>query len=270
MKYFIWIVSPVGYTHSQCFAEAAISLHAAFVELGYGCEVVANPDCIDAPTIVLGANLLPHVRIPENVTLILFNLEQITEGSSWLTNDYINLLKRYEVWDYCRANVDALAAMGITARLCGIGYMPCLTKIEPDIEDIDVLHIGSLNPRREYILRLLQEKGVNVVHAFNCYGERRDKLIARAKICLNIHFYEAKQFEVVRCSYLMANKKFVISESGVGDEEFSDGVEFCEYGDLIETCEKYLLDGKLRKEKAERGFEIFSKMSQIDMVKRLL
>lgn len=65
-------------------------------------------DIVGIP-IILGANLLPYV---ENVQLpkhsIIFNLEQVEEGSSWFTPQYIDLLKSYQVWDYSDRNIDNL------------------------------------------------------------------------------------------------------------------------------------------------------------------
>jgi hypothetical protein len=60
----------------------------------------------------------------------------------------------------------------------------------------------------------MRGRGLRVESAFGCYGEERDALIARARIVLNVHYYESKVFEVVRVSYLLANRKCVLSESG--------------------------------------------------------
>ncbi|MHC4843687.1 MAG: hypothetical protein ACYTEE_07795, partial [Planctomycetota bacterium] len=85
--------------------------------------------------------------------------------------------------------------------------------------------------------------GLKVEALFGVYGVERDHYISRAKIVLNIHFYETKVFEIVRVSYLLANKKFVISEPG-NDQElespFRDGLVFLPYNGLVEECVKYL------------------------------
>ena len=52
------------------------------------------------------------------------------------------------------------------------------------------------------------------MHPFNAYGGKRDALIARAKVVLNIHYYAAQVFEIVRVSYLLANSKAVVTEIG--------------------------------------------------------
>src|SRR5262245_52764032 len=99
MSMTIWIVSPPGYPHSQAFDEVAIALSAAFRVLGKEVPVVRDVAHCGDTCIVLGGNLLPHARAPSS-RLILFNLEQITPGSPWLTKDYLALLKNHTVWDY--------------------------------------------------------------------------------------------------------------------------------------------------------------------------
>ena len=131
-RYSIWIVSPPNYLHSHAFDEVAIGLHAGFRALGLDAEVVHDSSRLGDVTIVLGCNLLKGVAPPPpDKRLILFNLEQITPNSPWLTQDYLALLGRYPVWDYSQGNIAELARMGIKAQHCGIGYAPELTCIAP-------------------------------------------------------------------------------------------------------------------------------------------
>src|SRR5262245_26258809 len=121
-RYSIWIVSPPNYLHSHAFDEVAIGLQAAFCALGLEAELVRDSAHLGDITIVLGCNLLKAVAPPPaDKRLILFNLEQITPNSAWLTQDYLALLGRYPVWDYSQGNIVELAKMGIRAAHCGIG-----------------------------------------------------------------------------------------------------------------------------------------------------
>ncbi len=175
-------------------------------------------------------SFLPYVNVP-GVPLILFNLEQILEGSPWLKPEYLQLLKHYRSGITVHKICGALARYGIRATLCGIGYMPGLSrKLNRPSEDIDVLFIGSLNRRRRAILSALV--GRSIVHVFNLYGPERDAVIARAKIVSNVHYYESKVFEIVRVSYLLANHKCVVSEVGQDDAletPFREGIRFVPY-----------------------------------------
>ncbi len=269
----IWIVSPPGYLHSRCFEEAALALREAFAALGFDAPVVTDPAHIRGRAVTLGANLLPRLSEPLSPELILYNLEQVQRDSPWLKSGYIDLLRRYPVWDYSERNIAELKAYGVTAALCGIGYMPGLTRIPKAAEDIDVLFVGSMNPRRYAVLERIARRGKNVVAPFNIYGEQRDAFIARAKLVLNLHFYEAQVFEIVRVSYLLANRKCVVSESGYDEAleaQLKAGVAFAPYDDLADTCLQLLDNASERARLAAAGFERFSSMSQVPLLKRAL
>ena len=62
----------------------------------------------------------------------------------------LDLFKRFSVWDYSTDNVLELKKLGVNVEsLLPICYEKHLTRIEKAKEqDIDVLFIGSLNPRR--------------------------------------------------------------------------------------------------------------------------
>lgn len=273
-RYSIWIVSPPNYLHSHAFDEVAIGLHAAFRALGLDAEVVHDSTRLGDVTIVLGCNLLKGVAPPPpDKRLILFNLEQITPNSPWLTQDYLALLGRYPVWDYSQGNIAELARMGVRAAHCGIGYAPELTRIAPAPEDIDVLFVGSVNERRLIVLKQLAERGVNVDARFNLYGAERDAFVARAKIILNVHFYDARLFEIVRVSYLLANRKCVVSETGADtafEQQFGSGIAFAPYPALAETCMRLLQDPAARGAVADAGFNRFKAMPQTEYLQRAL
>ncbi len=253
-------VMPRNYVHCLCFSEVELSLNSALKELN-----LYDPN---GRQIVLGAHVI--TALPENA--IIFNLEQITEDSNWMTVNYLNLLKTHEVWDYSHRNILELAKLGVKAKYCGIGYAPELTKISKrEEEEIDVLFYGSLNPRR---MKVLNELGKHCrVATAPGYGEQRDKVIARSKIIINIHFYESKIFELVRCSYLMANSKCIVSELGNDlelEKPFYGGIFFSPYENLVGWCMDALADDVYRATCASSGFAIFSKMKQTEYLKPLI
>jgi hypothetical protein len=271
-QFCIWIVTPDGYSHSRCFEEVALSLHEAFAALGMDAPIVSDVLQVRGTAIVLGPHLLHRLVYPRD--LILYNLEQVYQNPVVMTPAYIALLKQHPVWDYSARNVAAFAAQGVKAALCGVGYMPGLTRIKPaPVKDIDVLFIGSLNPRRGRVLEQIAACGAVVKVAFDCYGAERDAWIARARIVLNLHFYEAKLFEIVRVSYLLANQVCVVSETGFDTEleaPFAGGVAFAGYDGLAPACVKLLADEAARARIAQKGFEQMRALSQLDMLKRAL
>ncbi len=266
-QYCIWVVSHPGYNHSHAFDEIALGLQCAFRALGYEAPVVRATDEIRGRPIILGCNLIPYLgafHIPEGA--VMYNLEQIQPSSPWMTPDYINLLRSYEVWDYSRKNIRELTRLGVEeVRFCGIGYVPELTRIPVSPCDIDVLLYGSINRRRAAVLEELNARDLKVEALFDRYGEERDRYISRSKIVLNVHYYEARVFEVVRISYLLANRRCVVSEAGDDGElekPFREGVVFAPYEDLVEACTRYVWDDDLRDRIAGSGFSAMEVLPQ--------
>ncbi len=253
-------ISPEGYPHVAALAEIAESLHAGLATLGHDVIRSTRTDHAGRRQIVLGAHLLPRHPQPVSGDVVVYNLEQIHDGTQWLGPGYLDLLGRFPVWDYAQKNIDALAALGIGGvRLLPIGYVPELTRIAPRDEDIDVLLVGSLNERRMQLVNAIRRLGLRVDAVFGCYGEERDRLYARAKIVLNAHFYESKVLELVRVSYLLANRRFVVSERGADpavEAEFAEGICFADYADIPAACVAHVNAGDERRRIAERGFGI--------------
>ena len=270
-QFCIWIVTPPNYLHSRCFEEVALSLREAFAALGHDAPIVTDAVDVVGTAVALGGHFLP--RLPHPRDLIVYNLEQLAGNADRIVPGYMDILRRYPVWDYSQRNIADLAAVGVKAALCGIGYMPGLTRIPPAAKDIDVLFIGSMNPRRGEVLDQIQAQGAKVQVVFNCYGAERDALIARAKLVLNVHFYEAKLFEIVRVSYLLANRVCVVSESGLDNElemPFLGGVAFASYGGLAQACLRLLGHEAARGRIAEKGFRQMQALPQTDMLRRAL
>ena len=276
----LYIVSPAGYVHSMAFLEVAQGLWGGLRELGYQTSITTDPNELQGRVIVLGANLLDHHGIP-GLSLpqdaVLLNLEQITKGSPWITDALLKRYSEFRVWDYSKNNVKALYELGCRdVHYVGIGYAKLLSRIRmlPENDrDIDVLFYGSLNERRSKILKGLQDKGLKVVHLFGVYGDQRDEVIARSKIVLNIHFYSSKIFEIVRLSYLLSNRAFIVSEHGSDPMEeapYSKGLVLCEYEQLIDTCVKWIDDESGRRARAFKGFRVMKSNLQSKLLEAAL
>ncbi len=267
----IWVVSPFGYAHSRVFDEIALALRDGLMGLGVEAAITYYPWGLCDKTIILGSQLLaavPPVELPPDA--ILYNLELVDPESPWITPEYLKLLGAHQVWDFRQDNVQALRALGIHGvRICPIGYVPSLTRIAPRTEDIDVLFYGSLNERRQRVFEELADHGVQLVVLNGVYGTERDDYIARAKLILNVHFYERNELEIVRISYLLANQKCVVSETSCNpavDEPFQGGIGFCSYEDIVPTCLRFLSDARLRERVAGRGQTVFESMRQRDFL----
>lgn len=257
VKLAVCIVQPSGYPHSEAFREVAQTLQAAAQTLGHDAVVTPQANLRGRTTIVLGPNLLARFPQPLPPTAILYNLEQAGDGP-WFEPAVLQLFKKHAVWDYSERNARNLMAMGVPRpRVVPIGWHPVLERIKPAArEDIDVLFYGSTNPRRLRILEALSKAGARVEAAFGVYGAARDKLISRAKVVLNLHYFEAKVFEIVRVSYLLANGRAVVSERGAAPEEekpFDGAVRFARYDELVEACLELVKKPAARRELGENG-----------------
>ncbi len=276
IKFAVAIVSPPNYIHQEAFREVAETVHYGLLELGYDSvltRITTAADFLPPRThILLGANLLSAAPFQPPANSILYNLEQVQTDSPWFTPARLKLYQTYSLWDGSAKNIEQFARLGITAvQLVPIGYVPQLSRIPNDpVEDIDVLFYGSLNPRRRQIIEALTAAGIQVETVFGVYGQDRDQLIARAKIVLNIHFYETKLFEMVRVSYLLANRKFVISESGNEPAEeatWATGIVFTDYNQLVTNCLNYLTRPLERRQIAHQGFNLIIQRSESNYLK---
>lgn len=218
----------------------------------------------ETTNIVLGANdsIFEPRPIPSNC--IIVNMEQLGKDQLWSDNKYIDLLKKYPVWDYSTSNIEQLANLGITkVKKLEIGYTLSLETCQPkNIQDIDVLFFGALNKRRRDILSKLKSIGYKVHFSANLFGTTRDVMIARSKIVLNIHYYESKILEVVRISHLLANKKCVISERGCEDnvnKVWEEGVVLCDYDEIVSNVMIYLFSDERRKNQERKAYEFIRK-----------
>jgi len=225
-------------------------------------------------TIVFGAHTYAHNPnlLPRNA--IIYNLEQLYEGSPYAHPFYLMLLKDKEIWDYSKQNIAWLKQKGVGKEIKHVemNYAPTL-EIKKDAfdeeltEDIDILFIGALNPRRQAIFNQLKAVAphLNIVFKNNAWGIVRNELIARSKIILNIHFYLSGILETPRVSYAVANKKFIISENSNPEDEMEwPGIVFTPYEKIIENVMTYIKLPEERMKLAEKAYNHFEAKGSID------
>jgi len=263
VNYAVTVVSPPGYIHSAAFREVAETVHHGLESLGHDSVLTTQTMLPGRRHIVLGSNLLPDYPLPLAEDAILYNLEQVDTDSDWIRPELLDLLGRYEVWDYSERNAKALRELGVgAARVVPIGYVPELTRITPVAQpDVDVLFFGSVNARRQRVIDSMRALGLRVEAVFGVYATDRDALIARSKLVLNVHFYEAKVLEMTRISYLLANRVAVLSEgssSPAEDAALAGGVAFVPYVQLAPRAAELIADSEQRRRLADRGFELMS------------
>jgi hypothetical protein len=240
-KFAVVTISPTDMHHVGAFEEVAETLHAGLLTLGYDSILSKQAYQVSRQAIILGANLLSMRPQPIHPSSILYNLEQVDTGSGWLNPLLLDLYKRHVVWDYDTVNAARWASYGIqVSGVLPIGYTPSLSRITAaTIKDIDVLFIGALSQRRNEVLLACQSRGLKTHRLFGVYGADRDRYIARSKVLLNVHNFEAKVLEMVRLSYWMANGGAIVTESGSDANlvaSLANAVCFTNYDDLPNAC----------------------------------
>ncbi len=263
------MVSPEGYVHSAALTEVAESVLFGLQALGVQATMAVNQLVAPGPpAIMFGAHLLSAQEaelLPDST--VIYNLEQIGAAHSWCSPAYLSLLRRCHVWDYSIRNIAALRHIGVQrVTHVPVGYVKQLSRIPgTSVQDIDVLFYGSINERRSNAISALQARGLNAQAVFGVYGAARDALIARAKVVLNLHYYETSIFELVRVSYLLANHKAVVAECHAEteiDPDIEDAVRLATYEELTDACVELVTDDAARRSLQHRAFAVISARSE--------
>ncbi len=198
------------HVHAACFDE----INAA-VEAMTNRVVCFNAHAFDAPA-----------------DAVIFNTENIpaqVNPERW---------RGHAVWDFHLPNV-AHYPIWMPVKHVPIGHHASMERFERAEElDIDVVFAGAMNERRMAVLDALIERGLNVVVVPpETYGVERDKLLARAKLALNMQFYPDGAWPALRVAHLVANRVPVLSE---GHQDAWRFVHAVPYRMLVDRAEWYV------------------------------
>jgi SAM-dependent methyltransferase len=274
-RFQITLVRPEGFLHTEAFREIAETLQFGLRSIGHTAQIRENVIDPAATNVLLGAHLLsPQDALMVPPGSILYNLEQL--GGPSLPQQFYEVARRHRVWDYSLQNIKTWNIMKCACPPIHVplGYVPELSRIKASpTQDIDVLFYGSLNERRTRVVKALKDAGAKVHTVFGVYGKKRDELIARSKIILNVHFYDAKIFEIVRVSYLLANSKAVVTECCSAtqiEQGLADSVLGLPYDSLVEGCLSLLKNEEERRKLETRGFQWFSQRKESEILTKAL
>jgi len=268
MKFHVAHIVPVAGTRSLMhgllgYREVVETVAWGLHDLGHEVSVGENSFRAGCVNIVFGAQMLAPAdlaRLPPET--IIYNFEQIGDTPiAQLTPGIRVVAERLRVWDYSQSNLQAWTAAGARDRAVHVpvGWAPILSRIaKARDQDIDVLFYGSPSPARLSILTEISNRGATCVFACGMYGAARDALIARAKVVLNVNKHQAKIFEIVRVSYLMANAKAVVADLPPGlsvEPDIAAALAFCRIEEMPAQCERLLDDAAARAELESRARE---------------
>ncbi len=248
------------------YREIIESVQWGLEQLGHDVTYLLNAYDPASTNIVFGAQMLPLEvlkQMPRDT--IVYNFEQGRGLEAQEVRPEVSYIaENFSIWDYSTANVDLWKSLGTeSVKLVPVGYAPILSRIpKPGDQDIEILFYGTPGPKRLSAFNQLAHEGYRMLFASGIYGIARDSLIARSKIVLNVNIMDRSRiFEVVRVSYLLANRKAVVAvldpDTAI-ESDLNRCIRSTSMGDLVAACEQLLSDDAQRTELEDLGFEIFA------------
>ena len=203
---------------------------------------------------------------------IIYNLEQLVEGSKGVSQDYLHACSTFTVWDYSEENIKRFKDIYNIDNIFYVpfGYCPEMTRISTTYpKDIDVLLYGALNERRIVMIDALRRLKINAIGVARAYGLDHDILIARSRLVMNIHFYIPGIQEIIRLGYLLANKKCIVCEQNT-DTSIHFGYEnsciYASYEDIPKKIVTLLKNPEAIKAMGNAAFLQFSNHAYFDIL----
>ena len=249
------------------YKEVIDSLHWGLTKLGHTVTYGVNQVNSDARNIIFGAQVIsPENQASFPPDSIIYNFEQIRgRTAEQIRHELRAAAVRFQIWDYAAGNIETWRQFDLKAEPVHVpvGYAPNLTRIPKAADqDIDVLFYGMPNELRLSAFHAVTQLGLSAVFVCGLYGAARDDLISRAKTVLNLTLYRSiRVFEIVRVSYLWANRKAVVANIDP-DTELEPGVLDALVATVPETFKHQVNEivgnAQRRAELEERGLQFFS------------
>ncbi len=205
--------------------------------LGFDSEVITS-----MPQSGFNANW--HIVICANVFNTLpqhffaFQMEQ-SPSSKWFTKRYIGRLERAAgIMDYSLVNIEFLDRIlpGKTTFHVPICNLPIAANIEYPYE-YDVLFYGDARNarRRKYLAEIGEFYTVKIIG--NIFGEDLRKELQKAKLVINIHYYDNALLETTRIYECLSANTLVISEKSIDFSEHQNLIGMVDFVDIDNVSE---------------------------------
>ena len=102
-----------------------------------------------------------------------------------------------------------------------------------ETKDIDVLFIGTLNNRRDKIIKELNKKNIKITVISNSFGNELISHIKRSKVIINIHIDKESIFEIFRIHEILPYNTHIISETIKNHETINKYKDFVNFVPII-------------------------------------
>lgn len=180
---------------NKIFLPFAKELYARIINLGLNCQMFWGYKESNSKKIILGAHSNPEYWLNKiNPEDIIVNFEPIYKDS-WrdMNPNYLELLKRQCVYDYCEINLPYLEESYF------FKMPPLYSDLKPKRKkELDVIFIGSINNYRRDILKKLHKTGINIKAKFNILDNELYNEIDGARIYLNLDLDKESIFNEFR------------------------------------------------------------------------
>lgn len=258
----------VAVKHTAFVAEL---LKESLSELGIECQIsLKEPKKYED---------IPYIMIcPQNFKVfpkvfIAFQMEQ-TVNSRWLTDEYMEVLyTAAAVFDYSKVNIEYFSKDEKLKNK--LFYIPIDTQKErlnmvslTQNKTYDVLFYGDpyIDRRKEYLDKIASRFNLKILS--NTFGDTLYNEINKAKIIVNVHYYENALLETTRLyEALSSSDCLIISEKSRdenSDKKLENIVDFTPVGDIdfmLYRIEYWLKNEEKRQKKVKDSLE-FLKNSQ--------
>jgi len=209
-------------------------------------------------------NLFLRYKLPwekiQRLTNHLFLLSTEQPDSEWFDGNLVAAPHARAMLDIHLSGVAAYRARGLRCFHLALGYHPLLEQRDASANsarDIDICLLAAMTDRREEFIAA----NADFFAARNCHLRlvpigfakteetrsylpvaKRNALLQRTKILLNVHYSDLRYFEWHRALIGLANGCCLITETCEGFEPFVPGKHFvmAEADNLITCCEYYL------------------------------
>jgi len=211
--------------HAACFDEIATAVDQLLVDAG------------DPRTVAFNAHAFPD-RVPPGA--IIYNLENVDVQVSG------DAFPEYEVWDFAERNVSRWRGPRRAVHHVPPGHHSSMERFRPlpwSARDVDVVFVGCMNARRQRVLNALARQGLRTMALSTTYGPERDEILARAKLAVNMLYYEGGTFAVLRSAHCAANSVAVVSETANEAPTWAYPAP-APYAQIVDSCRELLAAGE--------------------------
>lgn len=212
----------------------AHSIRHALEKIGVESNIIhARPEggYEDLPHFVVCPQMFEHLP----GLYVAFQMEQ-SVSTRWFTDTYMRMLENaFAILDYSVANVEALVEKGLHRQqffYLPLGYLPGYDASVDESSGYDVVFYGDINNDRRKRFVAALEKVCRVKVFNNLFGDALHAELAKAKLIVNIHYYEGALLETTRLWECVSLGKLVVSERAVNMQENRDLESLVDFVDL--------------------------------------